>query len=96
MGQTSFMSEPEPRSGQRENERDRRRRQSEHFFARESDGSVRLRIRFDGDEASLMEEAAGSTPLLAWIHKTLGEAARREVEETHRALQQIEPPPDAD
>jgi hypothetical protein len=69
-----------------------RRKQSEHFFARESDGTVRLRIRFDGPEASLMEEAAADMPLMAWIHKTLADAARKQVEEAHRARQQIGPP----
>lgn len=56
-----------------------RRRHSPSFFAREPDGSVRLRIRFEGDEASLFEEAAGDTPVMVWLHRTLGEAARKQI-----------------
>jgi hypothetical protein len=49
---------------------------SPHFFRRESDGSVRLRIRFTAEEAALIEEAAGTTPLLLYIHRVLGDRAR--------------------
>lgn len=49
---------------------------SPHFFKREADGSVRLRIRFTPEEATLIEEAAGETPLLLYIHRVLGERAR--------------------
>jgi hypothetical protein len=70
----------------------RRRKQSEHFFARESDGTVRLRIRFDSAEASLMEEAAGEVPLMAWIHQTLAAASRKQVEEIHRNRPNVGPP----
>lgn len=49
---------------------------SPHFFAREPDGSVRLRIRFTAEEASLIEEAAGSTPLMLYIHRVLAKQAR--------------------
>lgn len=49
---------------------------SPHFFKREADGSVRLRIRFTPEEASLIEEAAGETPLLLYIHRVLGDRAR--------------------
>lgn len=68
------------------------RPQSKHFFAREPDGTVRLRIRFDGEEASLYEEAAGDTPLMLWIHRTLGEAARRQVAEQRRTKKKLPPP----
>lgn len=47
-----------------------------HFFKREADGSVRLRIRFTPEEAALIEEAAGETPLLLYIHRVLGDRAR--------------------
>lgn len=57
---------------------------SPHFFNRESDNSVRLRIRFAEEEADLIEEAAGSTPLMTWIHDALAEVAQKEVDE-HRA-----------
>jgi hypothetical protein len=48
---------------------------SPHFFLREGDGSVRLRIRFGPEEATRMEVAAGSTPVMTWIHETLAEKA---------------------
>lgn len=67
------------------------KRHSPHFFAREPDGSVRLRIRFENDEASLFEEAAGDTPVMAWLHRTLGEAARRQVR-ARRQRANVEPP----
>lgn len=49
---------------------------SPHFFRREADGSVRLRIRFTPEEASLIEEAAGETPLMLYIHRVLNDRAR--------------------
>lgn len=49
---------------------------SPHFFKREADGSVRLRIRFTPEEAAQIEEAAGETPLLLYIHRVLGERSR--------------------
>lgn len=52
---------------------------SPHFFRREADASVRLRIRFTPEEASLIEEAAGQTPLLLYIHRVLGDRARYHV-----------------
>lgn len=70
----------------------RKPQQSPHFFHRESDGSVRLRIRFDGDEASLFEEAAGDTPIMVWIHRTLGEAARRQVKAARETRPRVAPP----
>lgn len=68
------------------------RKHSPHFFARESDGSVRLRIRFENEEASLFEEAAGETPVMVWLHRTLGEAARRQVKEARSKRSKIAPP----
>lgn len=65
---------------------------SPHFLARESDGSVRLRMRFSGEEASLFEEAAGDTPIMLWMHRTLKEAAQRQVRAA-RAQRQALPPP---
>lgn len=55
------------------------RQDSPHFFRREADSSVRLRIRFTPEEASLIEEAAGETPLLLYIHRVLGDRARYHV-----------------
>lgn len=69
------------------------RRHSKHFLARESDGSVRLRMRFKGEEAALFEEAAGNTPIMLWMHRTLVEAARRQVRAA-RAQRETIPPPE--
>jgi hypothetical protein len=69
-------------------------KQSPHFFAREPDGTVRLRIRFQPDEASMIEEAAGATPVMLWIHKTIREAAKAEVLAQREAMKDIAPPPE--
>jgi hypothetical protein len=42
-----------------------------HRLTRERDGTARLRIRFSKEEADAMEVAAGSTPIVDWIHATL-------------------------
>lgn len=68
------------------------RKHSDHFFDREADGTVRLRIRFENDEASLFEEAAGDTPVMLWMHRTLQAAAKRQVREARRSRQQVAPP----
>lgn len=69
------------------------KRHSPHFLAREGDGTVRLRMRFTGEEASLFEEAAGDTPIMLWLHQTLKEAAQREVDAA-RARRAPLPPPE--
>jgi hypothetical protein len=71
-----------------------KRRQSPSFFRREDDGSVRLRIRFEEDLASLIEEAAGKTPLLVWIYRTLETTARRQVDAARRSRPRVDPPLD--
>lgn len=65
---------------------------SPHFFARESDGSVRLRMRFSPEEASLFEEAAGRTPLMNWMHQSLVERAREEIASSRAAREHVPPP----
>lgn len=69
-----------------------RRKPSPAFFDRESDGSVRIRLRFAPDLASLIEEAAGRTPLMVWVYRTLEQAARRQIEQTKRAQPPLPPP----
>lgn len=69
------------------------RQQSKHFFTREGDGSVRLRMRFTSEEASLFEEAAGGEPILPWLHRTLKESARTQVNAA-RAKREPVPPPE--
>lgn len=79
------MSNPEPSTGTR-------KQHSLRFFARERDGSVRLRLRFQQDEASLFEEAAGDTPVMVWINRTLVETARRQVHAARKKRTPVPPP----
>lgn len=65
---------------------------SKDFLARLPDGTVRLRIRFDGAEAAMYEEAAGSEPIMDWFHRTLQEAARADIAR-HRASRPQPPKP---
>lgn len=68
------------------------RQQSKHFFDRDADGSVRLRMRFSAEEASLFEEAAGTTPIMVWLHRTLEEAAERQVAAARKKRAAVPPP----
>lgn len=65
---------------------------SPYFFERDRDGSVRLRLRLSPEEASLIEEAAGTVPLMSWIYRTLSTEASARVEENRAALADISPP----
>lgn len=67
---------------------------SKHFFKREGDGTVRLRLRFSAEEASLFEEAAGENELIRWVHKTLVNDARRQVTRARATLPRIDAPRD--
>lgn len=69
-----------------------RRRDSDHFFTREADGSVRIRLRFTGEEASMMEEAAGETPVMDWLQETLHTAARQKVVVERQRIRELRPP----
>lgn len=69
------------------------RRPSLHFFSRDADGGVRIRLRFGGELASLIEEAAGETPLMTWIYSSLEETAKRQVR-AQRAKRTTVAPPD--
>lgn len=73
-------------------DRPNQRKHSPSFFARSADGTVRLRLRFTNEEASLFEEAAGETPVMVWLHQTLGETARRQVREQRKDRPKIGPP----
>lgn len=64
---------------------------SAHFFTREADGSVRIRIRFTPEEASLYEEAAGATPILHWVHESLMEKATAQVEAARANRPKVRP-----
>ena len=50
-------------------------------------------MRFSGEEASLMEEAAGETPIMLWMHKALKDAAAREVRARRAERTAKLPPP---
>ena len=72
------------------------RQHSPYFFKREDDGSIRLRLKFDNEMASLFEEAAGKTPVMIWLRRTLETTAKRQVKEQRRLRAQIAPPEDVD
>lgn len=59
---------------------------SPHFFRRERDRSVRLRLRLSEEEADLIEEAAGDTPLMLYIHRVLNDRARFHVQKSREAM----------
>lgn len=61
---------------------------SPHFFKRDEDGSVRLRIRFTKEEADIIEEAAADTPLVHYIQKVLMDRARAHAEAARKERQQ--------
>lgn len=69
-----------------------KRKQSPAFFRRDEDGSVRIRLRFEPDLASLIEEAAGRTPLMVWVYRTLERCARADIEAAHKSRPKIAPP----
>lgn len=71
------------------------RKPNPHFFERDPGGSVRLRIRLNPDDASLIEEAAGEVPLVAWIQSAVAEVAQQEVDAA-RKLWPTQPPPNPD
>ena len=68
------------------------KRHNPNFFNREPDGTVRLRVRFENEEASLFEEAAGDTPVMVWLHRTLVAAAKRQVREQRKNRPKVPPP----
>jgi hypothetical protein len=47
---------------------------------RNADGSVRVRIRFTAEEAALIEDGAGDTPLMLYIHRVLNTRARYHIQ----------------
>lgn len=68
-----------------------KKRQSPSFFSREPDGTVRIRLRFDQEEASLYEEAAGTMPVVDWLHHTLVTAARAQVAKARETQPKVVP-----
>lgn len=67
---------------------------SPHFFRREADRSVRLRLRLTEEEADLIEEAAGDTPLLLYIHRILNDRARYHIQKSREAMSLPDLPPE--
>lgn len=74
----------------------RRAPMNPHFFAREDDGSVRLRLRLDPADASLVEEAAADTPVMLWLHRTFKAAATRQVAHGRAAVPRLAAPQHAE
>ena len=66
-------------------------RPNPNFFDRERDRTVRLRLRFSEEDADLIEEAAGDTPLITYIHRTLREQARYHVRKSREAMDLPDP-----
>jgi len=64
---------------------------SPHFFDREPDGSVRLRLRFSEEDANLIEEAAGRSPLIPYILRAVVETAKRDAERARRSRPRVRP-----
>ena len=64
---------------------------SPHFFEREEDSSVRLRLRFPPELADLVEEAAGTTPLVSWIQTAVKKQAEHDVRRIRRRRPRLRP-----
>lgn len=59
-----------------------------HFFRRDENGTVRIRLRLGPEEASIIEEAAGDTPLITYIHRVLMDRAKQHAEKAQRERQE--------
>lgn len=64
----------------------RQPRLSEHFFHREEDRSVRFRMRLSPEVASLVEDAAGDTPLMVYMARALKSTAEYHIRRREEAL----------
>lgn len=64
---------------------------NKRFLNRQADGTARVRLKFVPKEASLIEEAAGTVPVLTWLHQTINNAAAEQVKQ-NRAQRTIAPP----
>lgn len=60
---------------------------SPHFLKREADGSVRVRLRLSPEEARLIEEGAGGTPVMLYIHRVLKDRAQYHIKKRAEAEQ---------
>jgi len=66
---------------------------SPHFFRRDRDGSVRVRLRFTAEEAAAIEEAAGDQPLLPYLYDIINRVVDEEAEAARRKLTERTPAP---
>lgn len=66
---------------------------SPHFFRRDRDGSVRVRLRFTPEEAATIEEAAGDHPLLPYLYEAIKQVADEDAMEARRKLTERTPAP---
>ena len=64
---------------------------SPHFFDREPDGTVRLRLRFTEEQADAIEEAAGKTPLVHYVLDAIVKTAKRDAVAARRSRPQVRP-----
>ncbi len=65
---------------------------NKRFLKREADGTVRLRMRFQPEEAASFEEAAGDRPVIEWMYEALRRQATADIE-ARRAARPVAPPP---
>jgi uncharacterized membrane protein YkgB len=66
---------------------------SPHFFRRDRDGSVRVRLRFTPEEAAAIEEAAGDQPLMPYIYDAIKKVALDDATDARRKLTEQTPAP---
>lgn len=62
------------------------------FFERDREGRAVVRLKFKPEEASLFEEAAGTTPVIVWLYQALNRVAQEDLEEQRLAKAVIPPP----
>lgn len=60
---------------------------SANQFRRDPNGTVRIRMRFGPEEADLIEEAAGDTPLVTYMKRVLLERAKVHAEKAGKERQ---------
>lgn len=56
------------------------KRLNPYFFRREKDGTVRVRMRFTAQEASVIEEGAGETPIIDYLYRIINSTAAQDAE----------------
>lgn len=62
------------------------------FFERDREGRAVVRMKFTPEEASLIEQAAGTTPVIAWLYQAVNRQAEEDLYELREAQAAIPPP----